>query len=343
MRYSRCLQSGVKVALIGMLAAGLCFQAKAQSYHVVNRWTIGGEGGWDYLHMDSHAHRLYIAHGPKVDVVDTQTGKLVGSITGLQGTHGIVLDPDGKTGYISDGRGDAIVVFDRASLAVLARIPAGTNPDGITYEPVTRTVWAFNGRSQSVTVADGHARKVVATIALPGKPEFPVADGRGNVFDNIESKNEIVRLSAKSHSVTAVWPLTGCESPSGLAIDREGHRLFSVCDNGKMLVMDSRDGKVLGTASIGDGPDADRYDARRKLAFSSNGGSGTLTIVNAGKAGYPVAQTLATEKGARTMALDKSTGDVYVVTAKFGPAQQGAPHWRRPIVPGSFTVIQIAR
>lgn len=343
MTYSRYMKCALRLAMFGALMAALCFQAKAQSYHIVNRWTIGGEGGWDYLHMDSQAHRLYIAHGPKVDVVDTETGKLVGSVTGLQGTHGIVLDPDGKTGYISDGRGNAIVVFDRASLAVLARIPAGTNPDGITYEPVTKTVWAFNGRSQSVTVADGAARKVVATIALPGKPEFPVADGRGNVFDNIESKNEIVRLSARKHSVTAVWPLTGCDSPSGLAIDREGHKLFSVCDNGKMVVMDSRNGKILGAAPIGDGPDADRYDARHKLAFSSNGGSGTLTIVNADKKGYPVAQTVTTEKGARTMALDKATGNIYVVTAKFGPSAPGAPHWRRPILPGSFTVIEVAR
>lgn len=343
MAQSRAARFAAKGIFLSLLTMGVGGQAIAQTYHVVDRWTIGGEGGWDYLHMDSAAHRLYIAHGASVDAVNTETGKLVGSVTGLQGTHGIVLDPDGKTGYISDGRGNAIVVFNRASLAVLARIPAGTNPDGITYEPVTKTVWAFNGRSQSVTVADGQSRKVVATIALPGKPEFPVADGRGNVFDNIESKNEIVRLSARTHAVTAVWPLAGCESPSGLAIDRSGRRLFSVCDNGRMVIMDSRNGKILGTAAIGDGPDAARYDARHKLAFSSNGESGTLTIVNAGKADYPVVQTVATGKGARTMALDDVTGKIYVVTAKFGPPVPGQPHWRRSIVPGSFTVIVVSR
>lgn len=334
------VRCGMVLATLSVLA--LCCQAKAQSYHVVNRWTIGGEGGWDYLQMDSPAHRLYIAHGPKVDAVDTDTGKLVGSITGLQGTHCVVLDPDGKIGYISDGRGNAIVVFDRSSFAVLARIPAGTNPDGMTYEPVTKTEWAFNGRSQNVTVADGQARKVVATIALPGRPEFPVADGRGNVFDNIESKNEIVRLNARKHSVSAVWPLTGCDSPSGLAIDRVGHRLFSVCDNQKMVVMDSRNGKILGTVSIGDGPDATRYDAQHKVAFSPNGGSGTLTIVDTSKAGYPVVQTVTTEKGARTMALDAATGKVYLVTAQFGPSTPGQPRWRRSVLPGSFTVIEVA-
>lgn len=343
MTYSRFVRCGLRLALFGVLVAALCYQAKAQSYHVVNRWTIGGEGGWDYLTLDGPAHRLYIARNSSVEVVDTSTGKLIGSVTGLKGTHGVVLDPDGKTGYVTDGGANAVVVFDRSSLAVLARIPAGAGPDGDTYEPVTKTVWAFNGRSQDVTVVDGHARKVVATIALPGRPEFPVADGRGNVFDNIESKNEIVRLSARKHSVTAVWPLTGCNSPSGLAIDREGHRLFSVCDNGKMVVMDSRNGKILGTAPIGNGPDAGRYDARHKLAFSSNGGSGTLTIVDASKSGYPVAQTVTTEKGARTMALDEATGNVFVVTAKFGPTTPGQPRWRRSIVPGTFTMIEIAR
>lgn len=334
---------GFAMAFTAVFLFAMCSQARAQTYHVVHRWTIGGDGGWDYLTLDHSAHRLYIARNSSVEVVDTRSGKLVGSVTGLKGTHGVVLDPDGKTGYVTDGGANAIVVFDRESLKVLASIPAGTGPDGDTYEPVTKTVWAFNGRSQNVTVADGQTRKVVATIALPGRPEFPVADGRGNVFDNIESKNEIAKMSARTHSVTAVWPLTGCDSPSGLAIDRAGHRLFSVCDNGKMVVMDSNDGKILGTVSIGEGPDSTRYDARHKLAFSPNGGSGTLTIIDASKPDYPVVQTVTTEKGARTMARDQSTGDVYLATAKFGPTTPGQPRWRRTILPGTFTVLVVSR
>src|SRR5271168_313934 len=195
--------------------------ARAQKpYSVLTKWTIGGEGGWDYLTSDSKAHRLYVTHGPRVEVLDSDTGKVVGSITGLKGIHGVALDDSGKYGYVSDGGANAVVVFDRTSFATVASIPAGTNPDGIVFEPKTKTVWAFNGRSSNATVIDTSERKVVATIALSGKPEFPVADGTGTVFANIESKNEIVRFDAAAKTITATWPLTNCDSPSGLAIDR---------------------------------------------------------------------------------------------------------------------------
>ncbi len=153
----------------------LAFAAQAQSYHVVDHWKIGGEGGWDYLLSDDAAHRLYVTHGARVEVIDSDTGKLVGAITGLKGTHGVALNPDGKTGYISDGGDNAIAVFDRGTLAITKSVPAGTNPDGIAFEPVTGTVWAFNGRSKNVTVMDASSNQMVATIDLPGKPEFPRA------------------------------------------------------------------------------------------------------------------------------------------------------------------------
>ena len=314
-------------------------------YSVLNRWTIGGEGGWDYLTSDPKAHRLYLTHGPRVEVLDTDSGKVVGSITGLKGTHGVALDDAGKYGYISDGGANVVVVFDRGSLATLASIPAGTNPDGIVFEPVTRTVWAFNGRSNNVTVIDTAQRKVIATIPLSGKPEFPVADGSGTVFANIESKNEIARFDAAAKTITATWSLDNCESPSGLAIDPAGHRLFAVCDGGKMAVVDANSGKTLANPSIGDGPDAARYDSARKLAFSSNGG-GTLTIIDAGKDTYPVLQNLPTQRGARTMTLDSATGRIYLATAAFGerPAPTADnPRPRPAIVPGSFTVLVVGR
>ncbi len=213
---------------------------------VLTKWTIGGEGGWDYLTSDPKAHRLYVTHGPRVEVLDTDSGKVVGSITGLKGTHGVALDDSGKYGYVSDGGANVVVVFDRATLATVASIPAGTNPDGIMFEPVTKTVWAFNGRSNNATVIDTAQRKVVATIPLDGKPEFPVADGKGTVFVNIESKNEIVRLDAADKKITATWPLANCESPSGLAIDPAGRRLFAVCDGGKMAVVECELGKDSG-------------------------------------------------------------------------------------------------
>jgi DNA-binding beta-propeller fold protein YncE len=334
----------LSVATIGMCMTPI--QAKAQTpFSVQTKWVVGGEGGWDYLAVDPQMHRLYITHGPRVDVLDTATGKVTGSITGLKGTHGVAFDSDGKFGYISDGGANEVVVFDRTSLEKVGSIPAGTNPDGIVFEPRTKTVWAFNGRSKNVTVIDTKQRSVSATLPLPGKPEFPTADGSGTVFVNIEDKNEIVRLDAATRQPTATWPLAGCDSPSGMAIDITGHRLFSVCDGKKMAVTDSRSGKSLATPAIGDGPDAAAYDSARKLAFSSNG-DGTLTIIDAGKSDYPVLQSLATQKGARTMAFDASNGRIYLVTAEFGPRPAATPDNPRPrpsVLPGSFTVLVVGR
>jgi YVTN family beta-propeller protein len=317
-----------------------------QPYKILDRWKIGGDGGWDYLLADPPAHRLYLTRGARVEVLDTQTGKSIGTIANLHGTHGIALDTAGKFGYISDGGGNAVVVFDRATLATVTTIPAGQNPDGIVFEPATQTVWAFNGRSKDVSVIDAATQKVTATIPLPGKPEFPAVDGKGTVFDNIEDKSEIVRLNAKSITITAVWPLTGCDGPSGLAIDTRGHRLFSVCGNKHMAVTDSKTGNSLATPTIGEGPDAAGWDATHKLAFSSNGRSGTLTVIDAASPTYPVLEELPAQAGARTMAYDAAADRIYLVTAEFGPRPNPTPdnpHPRPTIVPGSFTVLVIGR
>jgi YVTN family beta-propeller protein len=332
-------------ALAGALAVAPSQASAQKPYHVIAHWKIGGEGGWDYLHEDPAAHRLYIAHGPRVDVIDTDTGKEAGAITGLHGTHGVALDTDGKYGYISDGGGNAVVVFDRHSLAKLATIPAGTNPDGIIFEPATKTVWAFNGRSKNVTVIDAATRQVVATIALPGKPEFPQVDGKGTVYDNIEDKSEVVRLDAHAKKMTAEWP-AGCDSPSGLAFDVPGHRLFPVCDGGKMSVIDSETGKVLANPAIGDGPDAVRWSAKYHLVLTTSGDDGVLSVVDAGANGYPTIEKLKTQRGARTMAYDPETDRVYTVAAEYGPkpaATAQNPRPRASIVPGSFTIIVIGR
>ena len=318
--------------------------AAQQPYQVIDQWKIGGNGFWDYLTMDSSAHRLYIAHDRLVDVVDTDTGKVVDHVEDLHGAHGVALDDAGKFGYISDGGGNAVVVFDRSTLKRVARIPAGRNPDGIVFEPVTQTVWAFNGRSDNATVIDAKTRAVVATIPLPGKPEFPVADGAGNVYDNIESKNEVVRLDAHSYKVTAEWP-TGCDSPSGLAIDQAGHRLFSVCDGRKMSVIDAATGRSLALPPIGEGPDAARYSPAKNVAFASCG-EGVLTVIDASNPSYAAIESLPTQRGARTMAYDPATDRAYLVTAEFGPAPAPTkehPHPRPTIVPGTFTVIVVGR
>ncbi|MGA8273705.1 MAG: YncE family protein [Candidatus Sulfotelmatobacter sp.] len=330
-------------AIISILVS-IAVVSAAQNYHVADQWKLGGQGGWDYLVSDDAAHRLYITHNSRVEVVDSRTGKPVGAITGLKSTHGVALNPDGKTGYISDGAGNSIVVFNRSDFSIQATVPAGTNPDGITYEPVTKTVWAFNGRSNTVSVLDTASNTVVATVPVPGKPEFPQADAHGSVFVNIEDKNEIMKLDAASRKPVATWPLPGCESPSGMAIDRYKHRLFSVCDGKKMIIVDYDEGKILGLAAIGDSPDAAVFDPKHGLAFSSNGGDGTLTVVESRKPGFPVLQTVNTEKGARTMAFDASTGWIYLVTAQFGPAPAATdsmPHPRRSVVPDSFKIIVV--
>jgi YVTN family beta-propeller protein len=333
------------VLLGGLLAASALLTAQ-KPYHIVDRWKVGGEGGWDYLLADPPSHRLYLTRGAHVDVLDTQTGKLIGSITGLHGTHGVALDNAGKFGYISDGGGNAVVVFDRATLATVATIPAGQNPDAIVFEPATQTVWAFDGRSKDATVIDASTRKVLATIPLPGKPEFAVVDGKGTIFDNIEDKGEIVRLDAKTTKLTAEWPLAGCDGPTGLAFDIAGGRLFSVCDGKKMTVTDAKTGKQLAMAAIGDGPDAAGWDAANKLAFSSNGVSGTLTVIDASAQGYPAIEELPTQRSARTMAYDPSADRIYLVAAEFGPRPEPTaenPRPRPPVIPGSFTVLVIVR
>lgn len=329
----------------GLVLSNICTAAAQATYHVTAQWKIGGDGGWDYLAVDPMSKLLYVTRGAHVLVIDTKTGTVKTDITGLKGTHGVAFDTAGKFGYISDGAANEVVVFDRKTNTIVDRISAGTNPDGILFEPVTQTVWAFNGRSKNATVIDSSTHKAIATIALPGKPEFPVADGKGSIYDNIEDLSQIVHIDAKSHTVLAAWPIAPCEGPSGLAIDRQHSRLFAVCDS-KMAVVDAGTGKLIATPAIGDGPDAAGFDAKHQLAFSSNG-EGTLTVVHENSPNsYAVLQTLPTKRGARTMALDEAMGKIYVVSADFGPrpaATAEQPHPRPSIVPGSFVVMVISR
>lgn len=340
----------IPVLALAVLLASTILSAQ-QPYKVVDKWKIGGDGGWDYLLADPSAHRLYITHGARVEVLDTTTGKPVGAITGLHGTHGIALDTAGKYGFISDGGGNAVVVFDRNTFATVATVPTGgQNPDGIVFEPATQTVWAFEGRSKDAAVigvdpASGiPAWKVLANIPLPGKPEFPAVDGNGSVFDNIEDKSLIVRLDAKTLKLIDTWE-AGCNSPSGLAFDVSGHRLFPVCDGNKMAVVDSNSGHVLATPSIGAGPDAAGWSDANKLAFASSG-DGILSVIDASTPDYKTIESLTTAPRARTMAYDSGSDRIYLVTADFGPAPAPTtdnPRPRPPSIPGSFTVIVVGR
>jgi len=318
----------------------------APQYRVTQEVKLPGDGGWDDLTFDDAGHRLFIAHGTQVQVVDTDKLTLVGAIADTPGVHGIALAGDVGHGYISAGRSGAIVVFDLKSLARLKEIKAtGENPDAIIYDSATHRVFSFNGHGRNATVIDAKTDEVIGTIALDAKPEFAVSDGKGMVYVNLEDKSSIAQIDAQHLKVTAVWPITGCEEPSGLAIDLTGQRLFAGCDNKVMAVVDARSGRTLGTAPIGDHVDGAKYDSGPRLAFAPCG-EGVLTVVATNPSGKPeVAQSVPTQRGARTMALDEHTHRLLLVTASFGPppaATAENPHPRPSILPGTFRLLVVA-
>jgi YVTN family beta-propeller protein len=317
----------------------------AQRYAISGRIPFESDNGWDYLTTDSANGLLYVSHGTEVDVVDLAAEKPIAKIVGMKRIHGIAVANDLNRGFISDGGDDAVVIFDLKSRAVLQKVQVGKNPDGILYDPYSKRVFAFNGRSNDVTAIDATSGKVAGTIGLDGKPEFPVTDGKGNVYVNIEDKSEIAQIDPQALKVKKTWPISPCEEPSGLAIDLEARRLFSVCSNNKMAVVNADSGQVISTVSIGNGPDAAAYDPGSKLVFSSNG-EGTLTIVQQeGPDKYTVLANLPTERSARTMALDTKTHRVYLSAAQLGPAVEATadnPHPRPKMVPGSFHVLVVS-
>lgn len=290
------MRSSVRLLLTIVLsvAAASTLYATDAPFKLESVWKLGGDGSWDYMTVDASAHILYIARLNRVTLVDVRSGKLVTEITGITHAHGIAFDDRGKVGYISDGGAGKVLVFDRATYEITAAVPAGKNPDSILFEPTQRRVFSFNGVSHDATVIDANTNAVVATIPLPGKPEFSVTDGAGNIFLNIEDSSAVLRIGAASLKITASWPLAPGEGPSGLAIDTAGHRLFSVCDNNRMVILDSRSGKLLAAPRIGEGADAVVLDPRRELAFSSNGESGNITVIGA-EPPYPTIQSLATK------------------------------------------------
>jgi YVTN family beta-propeller protein len=314
------------------------------TYHVAKTIHVGGEGGWDYLTCDPAARRLYVSHGTSVVVINTDSSKVTGQIPKTDGVHGIALAKDLGRGYISNGRTNTVSVFDLATLAVTRTIAVGTNPDAILYDSRTRRVFVFNGRSNDATVIDAVRDSVIATIPLGGKPEFSQTDGAGRVFVNIEDKSEIVVLDAKGLNVMHHWPLAPGEEPSGLALDVTHQRLFSVCSNKLMVVVDAEKGNIVTSLPIGERTDGCAFDPGTGLAFSSNG-EGTVTVVREeSPSKLSVIATIPTKAGARTIALDPDRHILYLPTADFGPAPAPTPERPRPrptVVPGSFVILQL--
>jgi DNA-binding beta-propeller fold protein YncE len=324
---------------LGGLVFGAAVCVAATGYHIIGEIPIGGEGGWDYLTVDSAAHRLYVSHASHVAVVDLETNKVVGDIPDTPGVHGIAIAPELNKGFISNGRGNNVTIFDLKTLKASGSAAAGENPDSIRYDPASGRVFAFNGRSKSATAIDAKAGTVAATIPLPGKPEFSVADGKGHLYVNIEDTNEIVEIDAAKATVTRKYALTGCDGPSGLAIDTKSRRLMSVCSNRVMAISDPDAGKVVATAAIGAGSDGAAFDAGTGYAFSSNG-DGTLTVVQQNGGKWEVLENIATERGARTIAVDETTHKVYLPTAKVAPSASGG---RTSYLPNTFKVVVVGK
>jgi YVTN family beta-propeller protein len=327
-----------------LCALGMSNFAAAGPYVLAEKLPINDDSGWDYPSVDPDSHLLYLSRATHVAVMDIQTGRVVGDIADTPGVHGIALATALGRGFISVGKANQVAVFDLNSRQVLARIDVGTKPDAILYDSGTRKVFAFNGHSHDVSVIDASAGKVIATIALGGAPEFARTDGLGHIYVNLEDKNQLAALDANTLQVIGRWPLPGCDEPSGLALDAEHHRSFSVCSNSTMSILDTQTGRSVATLPIGKGVDGAEFDAQAQSAFSANG-EGTLTIVHeVDPDHFVVAQTLATQRGARTVALDAKTHKLYLPTAGFGVAKPSVldAHPKPPILPASFVVLVVA-
>jgi DNA-binding beta-propeller fold protein YncE len=338
------------LAPLSLLAALGCASTKsvstAQGYHIVKKIPVGQEGGWDYSFADPPSHRVFVSHGTRVMVIDTKRDTVVGEISPTPGVHGIAVAHDLNRGFISNGRDTSVTIFDLNTLAVLSVVKVtGRNPDAIVYDPISHRVFTFNGGTSDATVIDGATGSIAGTIPLGGKPEMGVSDGHGRMFVNIEDTGEIATINTTTLAVESRWSIKPCEEPSGLTLDAKNNRLFAVCGNALMTVVNTDNGNVVTTVPIGQGVDATGFDAERGLVFASNGADGTLTIIKQDGANtYHVQQTLKTERGARTMTLDPTTHRIYLSTAQFGPTPEPTadrPRPRPPMIPGSFAVLVV--
>jgi len=344
---SRLLPSlGAAAAMILAASSAVKAQAATPGYHVIHRINTGGEGGWDYVTVDPDGNRLFLSRGTHAMVIDLGRDSVVGDIPNTAGIHGVALAPELNRGFTSNGRDSSVTIFEYKTLAPIAvvKIP-GRNPDAILYDPATKRVFTFNGGTSNATAIDATNGTVVGTVDLGGKPETAVSDG-GKVYANIEDKSEIAVFDPKTLAVLARWPLAPCEEPSGLAIDRVHQRLFAGCGNKTMAVVDMRTGKVVATPAVGSGVDAAGFDPGTQLAFTSNG-EGTITVVHEDTPDkYTVVETVPTQRGARTMAVNPKTHRLYTVTAEFGPAPTPTadrPRPRPPMIPGTFVVLELDR
>jgi DNA-binding beta-propeller fold protein YncE len=342
------------LALLGVVCLSLCLHATpapAQSnpsgYHLVDSLVLSGEGGWDLYGLDTTAERLYISRGTRVQVVDCKKDSLVGEIPNTNGVHGIAVAPNAGKGFTSNGKDSSVTVFDLKTLKQLAVIKLqASKPDAILFEPISKRVFVFSGGSNNAVAIDVAKNAVVGSVSLEGKPEFPVADGKGKVFVNLEDKSSVVEFDATTLKVLHAWPLAPGKEPSGIAMDCQHRRIFSACSNNLMIILDANSGKVVGQVPVGSGVDGAGFDPSTLFAFSSNG-EGTLTVVHEDSPlKFSVVENVPTRKAARTMIVDEKTHRIYMLSAKFGPPPAPTadhPHPRGAIEPGSVTLYVFGR
>ena len=290
----------------------------ADSYQITKKIPIPGQGSWDYLTVDEGARRLYVSHGTQVEVLDVDSGAIVGKIENTQGVHGLAIAPDVGRGFVTDGQSSTVTIFDLKTLKTIAEVPTGKKPDAIIYDPSTSRVFAFNGGSNSATVIEAADGKVAGTIDLGGGPEFAAADAKGYVYNNLEDESLVLKINSRTLKVEQRWTTAPCASPSSMAMDRANRRLFLGCRSKVMAVMDADTGKVITTLPIGDHVDATAFDVDTKLIFNSNG-EGTVTVIrHESPDKYSVVETVKTLPRAKTSALDSKTHQLFLSTAESG-------------------------
>jgi DNA-binding beta-propeller fold protein YncE len=329
------------LATLGLTIAACTSASAAGVYRIVKSVPIGYPDAWDFLYYEQFSHRIYVAHGNEITVVNGRSGQLVGRLRGLSGVNGIVVVPDLGKGYANSRDRKAGIVFDLTNLKVLKQIPLDEDSDGVIFDPATKRVFIMQGDPHSVIAVDAVTDTIVGSVALDGKPEFAVVDGVGKLYVNITDKREISKVNTTSLKVEATWPIAPCESPHGLSMDREARRLFSSCTNNLLMVVNADTGRVVGTVPIGWGSDGSTFDSKRKVVFSSNS-DGTLSVIReVDPDTYVSLGDLATQPFARTMALDTETGRVFLTTADVAEIHPGAadPRKRFSIKPGSVHLL----
>ena len=331
----------LSAGLLLAFAATLLPQPATTTYRITHTYTLGGDGGWDYIVPDPPNHRLFIGRQTRVMVVDENDGKLLGEVTGIRGAHGTAIAPASGHGFATSGNDQSVVMFDLKTYATLGRIPAAEDADAVIYDAASNRVFTFNGDAHSSTVIDPGPGALVTNIPLGGKPEYGASAGDGKVYANLTDTSEVVEIDARNATVVRRWPTAPCRQPVAMAIDTAGHRLLSGCRSGVLAVSDYQTGKVVATAPIGMGVDGCGFDPASHDVFASNA-DGTLTVIHQdGPDQYHVVDTVQTAPLARNMGLDPTNHRVFLVSAKFGPPPSG--RGRGPVLPDSFALMVVER